>query len=58
MSNLMKRPSSDVSLAPSPVGTTMIKAGAGGLGIWALAALLPGGVFVWAAILIVLGIVF
>lgn len=56
MSDLLKR-GSEVSLAPSNTGKSIVKFGAGGLGIWALAALMPGGIVLWAILFIVAGLV-
>lgn len=58
MSNLMKRTTSDVSLAPSSGGKTVMKMGAGALAIGGIAWLLPGGIFIWAVLFVLAGLVF
>lgn len=58
MSNLIKKESG--VLAPSGVssvvGIGLVAGGIGALPVWLLATMLPGGIFVWAAILIVAGV--
>lgn len=58
MSNLANRSKFDTSLMPSTAGKAVSVAGAGALAVWGIAALLPGGVFLWAMILIIAGLVF
>lgn len=57
MSNLVNRGKSEISLAPSPVGTTLMKVGGGALAVSAIAWLLPGGFLLWAMIMLIAGVV-
>lgn len=58
MSNLIPRQKSEISLAPSPVGATVAKMGAGALALSGVAWLMPGGIFLWAVIFVIAGLVF